>query len=97
GDQAIPWLSQHMSAASTFNVNEWVVQKSPALAKYMPSQEQLLEQVGNAAKIAGAFLVSFASRMTATTAAFLLNLFVMLYAMFFFFRDGDKILERIFY
>src|SRR5438552_17560801 len=35
--------------------------------------------------------------MTATTAAFLLNLFVMLYAMFFFFRDGDKILERIFY
>jgi predicted PurR-regulated permease PerM len=35
--------------------------------------------------------------MTATTAVFLLNLFVMLYAMFFFFRDGDKILERIFY
>jgi predicted PurR-regulated permease PerM len=63
----------------------------------VPSQEQLLEQAGTAAKTAGAFLVSFASRMTATTAAFLLNLFVMLYAMFFFFRDGDKILERIFY
>ena len=96
-DQAIPWLSQHLGAASTFNVNEWVVQKFPALAKYMPTQEQLLEQVGNAAKTAGAFLVSFASRMTATTAAFLLNLFVMLYAMFFFFKDGHKILERIFY
>ena len=96
-DQAIPWLSQHLGAASTFNVNEWLVQKFPALAKYMPSQEQLLEQVGNAAKSAGAFLVGFASRMTATTAAFLLNLFVMLYAMFFFFRDGNKILERIFY
>src|SRR5215510_10906179 len=96
-DQAIPWLSQHLGAASTFNVQEWLVQKFPALAKYMPSQEQLLEQVGTAAKTAGAFLVTFASRMTATTAAFLLNLFVMLYAMFFFFRDGDKILERIFY
>jgi predicted PurR-regulated permease PerM len=96
-DQAIPWLSQHLGAASTFNVNEWLVQKFPALAKYMPSQEQLLEQVGNAAKTAGAFLVSFASRMTAMTAAFLLNLFVMLYAMFFFFKDGHKILERIFY
>ena len=96
-DQAIPWLTQHLGAASTFNVQEWVVQKFPALAKYMPSQEQLLEQVGTAAKTAGAFLVGFASRMTATTAAFLLNLFVMLYAMFFFFRDGDKILERIFY
>src|SRR4029453_2875150 len=65
-DQAIPWLSQHLGAASAFNVHEWVVQRFPALAKYMPSQEQLLEQVGNAAKPAGAFLVGFASRMTAT-------------------------------
>jgi predicted PurR-regulated permease PerM len=96
-DQAIPWLSQHLGAASTFNVNEWVTQRFPALAKYMPSQEQLLEQVGTAAKTAGAYLVTFASRMTATTAAFLLNLLVMLYAMFFFFKDGHKILERIFY
>jgi predicted PurR-regulated permease PerM len=96
-DQAIPWLNQHLGAASTFNAQEWLVQKFPALAKYVPSQEQLLEQVGNAAKTAGTFLVGFASRATAMTAAFLLNLFVMLYAMFFFFRDGDKILERIFY
>jgi predicted PurR-regulated permease PerM len=35
--------------------------------------------------------------MTATTAAFLLNLFVMVYAMFFFLKDGEKILEKIFY
>src|SRR5215470_11570915 len=96
-DQAIPWLNQHLGAATSFNVHEWLVQRFPALAKYVPSQEQLLEQAGTAAKTAGAFLVSFASRMTATTAVFLLNLFVMLYAMFFFFRDGDKILERIFY
>ena len=96
-DQAIPWLTQHLGAASTFNVNEWVMQRFPALAKYMPSQEQLLEQVGTAAKTAGTFLVTFASRMTVTTASFLLNLFVMLYAMFFFFKDGHKILERIFY
>ncbi len=96
-DQAIPWLSQHLGAASTFNVHDWLVQRFPALAKYVPSQEQLLQQVGTAAKTAGAFLVTFASRMTATTAVFLLNLFVMLYAMFFFFKDGHKILERIFY
>ncbi|HJW39166.1 MAG TPA: AI-2E family transporter [Candidatus Udaeobacter sp.] len=96
-DQAIPWLSQHLGAASTFNVHEWLVQRFPALADYMPSQEQLLQQVGTAAKTAGAFLVNFASRMTAMTAVFLLNLFVMLYAMFFFFKDGHKILERIFY
>jgi len=96
-DQALPWLNQHLGAATSFNVHEWLVQRFPALARYVPSQEQLLEQAGAAAKTAGSFLVGFASRMTATTAVFLLNLFVMFYAMFFFFRDGHKILERIFY
>src|SRR5262249_33521190 len=74
-DQAIPWLTQHLGPASTLNINEWVIERFPALAKYMPSQEQMLQQVGNIAKTPGAFLVGFASRMTATTAAFLLNLF----------------------
>src|ERR1700757_1097768 len=96
-DQAIPWLGQHLGAASTFNLHDWLVQRFPALADYVPSQEQLLQQVGTAAKAAGAFLVAVLSRMTATTAVFILNLFVMLYAMFFFFKDGQKILERIFY
>jgi len=96
-DQAIPWLSQHLGAASTYNVHEWLVQRFPALAEYMPTQEQLLQNVATAIKTAGAFLVTLASRMTALTATFLLNLFVMLYAMFFFFRDGHTILERIFY
>jgi predicted PurR-regulated permease PerM len=96
-DQAIPWLSQHLGAASTYNVHEWLVRRFPSLAEYMPSQEQLLQNVATVAKTAGAFLVTFASRMTALTATFLLNLFVMLYAMFFFFRDGHTILERIFY
>src|SRR4029450_5711213 len=50
-----------------------------------------------AANSAGAFLVTVLSRMTATTAAFILNLFVMLYAMFFCFKVRLKILERIFY
>jgi predicted PurR-regulated permease PerM len=96
-DQAIPWLRQHVGAASTFNLHDWLVQRFPALADYVPSQEQLLQHVGTAAKSAGAFLVTVLSRMTATTAAFILNLFVMLYAMFFFFKDGQTILERIFY
>jgi predicted PurR-regulated permease PerM len=96
-NEAIPWLQQHFGAASTFNAHDWLVQRFPALADHVPSQEQLVENVGAAAKSIGGFLVTVASRMTATTAAFLLNLFVMVYAMFFFFRDGEKILEKIFY
>src|SRR5438876_723540 len=72
-DQAIPWLTQHLGGASTSNVHDWLVQRFPALAEYIPSQEQLLQQVGTAVKTAGAFLVGFASRMTVTTAAFLVN------------------------
>src|SRR5713101_8282932 len=93
-DQAIPWLTQHLGAASTFNVNEWVMQRFPALAKNMTSQEQLLEQVGTADKTDREFLVTFASSMTVTTAFFLLNLFVMLYFLFFKQKTAYEILER---
>lgn len=96
-EQAIPWVQQHFGAASTFNAHDWLVQRFPALAAYVPTQAQIMENVGNAAKSAGGFLVAGASRMTAGTAAFLLDLFVMFYAMFFFFRDGRAILEKIFY
>ncbi|HVF69983.1 MAG TPA: AI-2E family transporter [Chthoniobacterales bacterium] len=96
-DQAIPWVQEHFGAASTFNLHDWLVQRFPALAPYVPAQTQILETMGKAAKATGAFLVSGATQFTAGTAAFLLNLFVMIYAMFFFFRDGRKIIDRIFY
>ena len=96
-NQAIPWLQQHFASGSTFNAHDWLVQRFPSLADYVPSQPQILENLGKVAQSAGGFLVAGASRMTAGTAAFLLDLFVMLYAMFFFLRDGRRILEKIFY
>ena len=96
-DQAIPWVQQHFGAASTLNVHDWLVQRFPALAPYVPDQAQILESLGRLAKGAGSFLVVGATQLTTGTAGFLLDLFVMLYAMFFFFRDGPKIIEKIFY
>ena len=96
-DQAIPWVQQKFGAASGFNAHDWLVLRFPKLATYVPDQAQIMENVGNAAKATGGFLVAAFSRMTAGTATFLLNLFVMLYAMFFFLRDGRVILEKIFY
>jgi predicted PurR-regulated permease PerM len=96
-DQAIPWVQEHFGAASTFNVHDWLVQRFPALAIYVPEQAQILESLGRVAKGVGSFLVVGATQLTAGTAGFLLDLFVMLYAMFFFFRDGPRIIERIFY
>jgi predicted PurR-regulated permease PerM len=96
-NEAIPWVQERFGSASTFNAHDWLVQRFPSLAGHIPSQEQLAENVGTAAKATGAFLVAAASRVTAGTATFLLDLFVMIYAMFFFFKEGEKILEKIFY
>ena len=37
-DQAIPWLSQHVGAASTYNVHEWLVRRFPSLAEYIQAR-----------------------------------------------------------
>ena len=96
-EHAIPWVQQLFGTASAFDAHGWLVQRFPALADYVPSQEQLVQNVGAAAKAAGGLLVAGASQFTAGTAAFLLSLFVMVYAMFFFLKDGEKIIEKIFY
>lgn len=96
-ESAIPWVQGHFGQASAFNAHDWLVQRFPALASYVPEQTKILESLATAAKMTGAMLVAGASRMTAGTATFLLNLFVMLYAMFFFLKDGRVILEKIFY
>jgi predicted PurR-regulated permease PerM len=96
-EQAIPWVQQHFGPGTSFNVHDWLVQRFPALASYIPAEHEIMARVGTAAQSVGGFLVASASRMTAGTAAFLLDLFVMIYAMFFFLRDGRVILEKIFY
>ncbi|HEV7405794.1 MAG TPA: AI-2E family transporter [Chthoniobacteraceae bacterium] len=95
--QAVPWLREHFGAGSGFNAHDSLVQRFPSLAEYIPAQDELVDNVGVAAKSAGAFLVAAGSRVTAGTAVFLLDLFVMMYATFFFLRDGPAILEKIFY
>jgi len=96
-DQAIPWVQQHFGSGSSFNTHDWLVQRFPAVARYVPEEREILDTVGQAAKAAGSFLVASATQLTTGTAVFVLNLFVMLYGMFFFLRDGRKILERILY
>src|SRR3954462_8509697 len=88
-EHAIPWVRTHFGASSGFNLHDWLSVRIPPLAPYLPSQDALVENVGSVAKATGAYMVTAASRMSAVTAAFLLDAFVMFYAMFFFLRDGD--------
>jgi predicted PurR-regulated permease PerM len=96
-EHAIPWVQKQFGSATGFQAHDWIVAKFPMIADFVPSQQEIVESVGTAAKATGSFLVASASTVTVGTAGFLLNLFVMIYAMFFFLKDGGKILERILY
>jgi predicted PurR-regulated permease PerM len=95
-ERTIPWIQENFGAATTFDLRQWL-KSFPLIADFVPSQQEILNNLGAAAKAAGAYLVSWASAFTAGTAGFLLHFSIMLYAMFFFLKDGRLILQRIFY
>src|SRR5262245_15631376 len=96
-NQALPWVQEHFGVVSAFNAHDWLARRFPALAQYVPEQDQIVDSAAQLAKATGTYLVGGATQLTASTATFLINLFVMLYAMFYFLRDGDVILQKVLY
>ncbi|HEY8518614.1 MAG TPA: AI-2E family transporter [Gammaproteobacteria bacterium] len=87
-----PWLEQQARSNSlAFGLPDWL----PFRDQLVPYQDDILARLGDAVATSGAFLVNSASRLTQGTVTALLNLFVMLYAMFFFLLTGPRWL-RIF-
>ena len=95
-ETAIPWVTEHLGREENmFLVEQWIIDRVPALDGMMPTRSQLLQGVGNVAQTIGNFLVASVTTVTSGTAAFFLNLFVMLYAMFFFLISGRVILDKL--
>lgn len=93
---AIPWVEKNFGKTETMlDAEKWITGQFPALEGMMPTRSQLLQGIGEVAQKTGGFLVASLSKMTTGTAAFFLNLFVMLYAMFFFLISGRAILDKI--
>ena len=95
--KAIPWVKEQLAADHSLDYEKWIVERLPFLADVIPSREQVLSGVASVAQTVGNVLVASASKVTAGMASFLLNLFIMLYAMFFFLIDGRKVLNQILY
>ncbi len=93
----IPWIRDHAGAESYQLTKSWVLEKAPFAAEFIPDRDQITKGVTDMTQAAGEFLVKSASKMTAGTAAFFLNLFVMLYAMFYFFIHGRGVVEKFLY
>ena len=93
-----PWIQQQIS-----QVGEWdqkvrnlpILARLPAVQRVLPSSQEVVAKVGEAASGVGTFLVRSLAQVTRGTVGFFLQLFIMLYAMFFFLADGKSILHRI--
>jgi predicted PurR-regulated permease PerM len=96
-NQAIPWVQNHLKNPSELDLHDWLAAKFPVAKDFIPSQDRILESAGTVAQAASKFLANSATRFSVGTAGFLLNFFIMIYAMFFFLKDGRQILEKIFY
>lgn len=67
-----------------------------ALAPYMERiSERLPEYISTASQYLGSAVVSAVGAVTQNSLRFFMMFFIMLYTLFYFFRDGDKLLKRL--
>lgn len=97
---ARPWIERQIDQADELGqLLERIplVDRIPGIDRLIPDPQEITAKAGEAATRVGTFLVNSVAAATRGTMTFFLNLFVMLYAMFFFLIDGRRILERILY
>ena len=91
---ARPWVEQNFTRLTEF---DYLLEKVPALGGLRPYRDQISEKLGELAGSIGSLAVSVATEAARQTANFLLMLFVVLYAMYFFLKDGRKVLDKMLY
>jgi len=87
-ENVIPWVQEKIKDPASLHLSlpAWI----PFQDKIQPYTQQIAGKLGEAAGTIGAFLFNSVSAGTRGTATFFLNLFIMLYAMFFFLIQGDS-------
>jgi predicted PurR-regulated permease PerM len=88
---AIPWVKAQIENPG--GLAQWL-QKIPIVGTRVP-QSELLEKAGQIANAVAGFAASSLAGLTRGTAEFILLLFVMMYAKFYFLLDGPDQLDRI--
>ena len=93
-----PWIENQISGVGELDRridNLPLLDRLPALRRLMPSGSEIVAKAGEAVSATGGFLVGSLAGLTRGTLGFMLQLFVTVYAMFFFLVDGRSILDRI--
>ena len=91
---ARPWVQEQLNNPGALSD---LLESLPLIGNYMPNEEELLNKLTEFATTVGSFLANSLVGLSRGTATFFLHLFVLMYAMFFFIKDGHAILDRILY
>jgi predicted PurR-regulated permease PerM len=89
-----PWTQEQIQRGTDL---EAFLAKIPGYDRLEPYRAEILTKLGEIVQNVGAFLISRLSALTRGTVAFFFHVSLMLYAMFFFLKDGRAILDRILY
>ena len=89
-----PWIEEQLQQP---NEIEKLLERIPFLEVLAPYQDQIAAKLGEFAARIGTFLVNSVAATTRGTAVFFFQLFIMLYAMFFFLISGRQTLDKILY
>ncbi len=95
-----PWIERqisHMDRIDQHLRQMPLLDRLPAVRGLLPSSEQVGVKVGEVASKVGSFLVDGLASVTRGTVGFLFQLFIMLYAMYFFLVRGATMLKWILY
>ena len=94
GETVKPWVEQQLSQPDAITS---ALKSLPYFEKIEPYRNTILKKAGEMIGTVSAFLINRLSSVTRGTVKFLFMLFVMLYTMFFFLIDGDKLIKKILY
>jgi predicted PurR-regulated permease PerM len=94
GDSAGPWIQQQVGRWR--ELTAWLG-ALPLVGQLAPDQEAVAARVGEGFGRVGTFLIDSVRAATTGTLNVVLQLFVMLYAMYFFLMAGPAILARMLY
>jgi len=91
---ARPWIEARMAEPAAFSD---FLEGLPFVEKIEPYRNEILTKAGELVSGTAGFIINQMSSVTLGTVQFIFTIFIMLYCMFFFLIDGEKLLEKILY
>jgi predicted PurR-regulated permease PerM len=94
GHSVSPWIEKQLNDPSGFTKT---LEAIPFYDKINTYREPILRKAGQFVGTVSKYFINSLSSITLGTVNFLFMLFIMLYTMYFFLMDGDKLLAKILY